>query len=355
MYEQQRKKGRPLTGTERSLIEHLYKLGFTQTAIAKEVGVWPSTICRELRRGMVDQLNGDTWEYYRIYSPQKAQNRADYMKSAHGPDLKIVNRADYLAALEAHILTGSSPQDAIAKVGSDYGVTISKTTCYRYIQMKLFPSLRYKHLPQGHPKKGKGTVSHANVSHPKHRSIEHRAKSIRNREEVGHWELDSVIGKAEGTGESCLVMTDRKTRGEIIIKARSKTAADTVHALQWLKCQIGRDWKLIFHTITNDNGSEFADQDGIDALGVTTFYCHPQSPHERGTNEVTNKLVRRKLPKGKSMAKVTQKQATEVQHWVNHYTRPMFGGKSAADMLKEELDKLPLYNREKVYRFFDLL
>lgn len=40
MYEQQRKKGRPLTGTERSLIEHLYKLGFTQTAIAKEVGVW---------------------------------------------------------------------------------------------------------------------------------------------------------------------------------------------------------------------------------------------------------------------------------------------------------------------------
>ena len=97
MYEQQRKKGRPLTGTERSLIEHLYKLGFTQTAIAKEVGVWPSTICRELRRGMVDQLNGDTWEYYCIYSPQKAQSRADYMKSAHGPDLKIGNRADYLA------------------------------------------------------------------------------------------------------------------------------------------------------------------------------------------------------------------------------------------------------------------
>ena len=65
MYEQQRKKGRPLTGTERNLVAHLYKLGFTQTAIAKEVGVWPSTICRELRRGMVDQLNGATWEYYK--------------------------------------------------------------------------------------------------------------------------------------------------------------------------------------------------------------------------------------------------------------------------------------------------
>ena len=142
MYEQQRKKGRPLTGTERNLIAHLYKLGFTQTAIAKEVGVWPSTICRELRRGMVDQLNGATWEYYKTYSPQKAQYHADYMRTAHGPDLKIGSRADYLAALEAHMLTGSSPQDAIAKVGSAYGITISKTTCYRYIHMRLFPTLR---------------------------------------------------------------------------------------------------------------------------------------------------------------------------------------------------------------------
>ena len=97
------KKGRPLTGAERNLIAHLYKLGFTQTTIAKEVGVWPSTICRELRRGMVDQLNGATWEYYKTYSPQKAQCHADYMRTAHGPDLKIGSRADYLAALESYM------------------------------------------------------------------------------------------------------------------------------------------------------------------------------------------------------------------------------------------------------------
>lgn len=71
------------------------------------------------------------------------------MRTAHGPDLKIGSRADYLAALESYMLTGSSPQDAIAKVGSAYGITISKTTCYRYIRMSLFQTLRYKHLPQG--------------------------------------------------------------------------------------------------------------------------------------------------------------------------------------------------------------
>ena len=221
--------------------------------------------------------------------------------------------------------------------------------------MKLFPTLRYANPPQGHRKKGKHTVVRANVSHPEHRSIEKRDKAVLDRQQGGHWEFDSVVGKAKGTGESCLVMTGRKTKAEIMLKPENKDAASTVQALQWLKEQIGPDWETLFLALTCDNGGEFADQAGIDALGVTTFYCHPQSPHERGTNEVTNKLVRRKLPKGKSMANITQKEATEIQHWVNHYTRPMFGGKSAADMLKAELDKIQLIDREWVYKFFNLL
>ena len=286
MYESPRKKGRPLTENERNLISHLLRLGHTQTDIAKVIGVYPSTICRELRRGEVELLNSDKWIYYKTYSPQKAQMQADYMKTAHGPDLKIGNRRDYLAALEAYMLTGSSPEDAISKVGDDYGIRISKTTCYRYIKMRLFPSLCYKHLPQGHPKKGKGQVHRSNVAHPGHRSIERRAYTIHTRKAPFHWEIDSVVGKAEGKSESCLVMTERTTRAEIVLKVKDKTAAETVKALQRLKREIGRDWYMIFKTLTCDNGPEFADQAGIDALGVTTVYCHPQAPHERGTNEI---------------------------------------------------------------------
>lgn len=310
MYTEQRPKGLPLTENERNLIAYLLKKGYNQTAIAKELGVWPSTICREIKRGQVEQLNGSTWEYYSIYSPQKAQGRAEYMRTAHGPDLKVSNRFDYLAALESWMLSGSSPEDAIHQVGNDYGITISKTTCYRYIEMKLFSTLRFKHLPQGHPKTGKS--------------------------------------------ESLLVISERKTRAEIILKAESKTSAETVRQLRRLRRYFGSDWKLIFHTLTSDNGSEFADQAAIDGLGVTMFYCHPQSPHERGTNEVNNKLIRRKFPKGQSLSRVTQTQATQVQHWVNNYSRPMFGGSSAADMLKAEFEKLPLNDRAKVYRFFGL-
>ena len=122
--------------------------------------------------------------------------------------------------------------------------------------------------------------------------------------------------------KSVLVLTERKTRAEIVLKPRDKTTAETVKSLQRLRRYLGRDWKLLFKTITCDNGSEFADQAGIDALGVQTFYCHPRCPSERGTNEINNKLVRRKFPKGQSLRKVTQKQAIAVQQWVNQYTRP---------------------------------
>ena len=71
MYTEQRPKGLPLTENERNLIAYLLKKGYNQTAIAKELGVWPSTICREIKRGQVEQLNGSTWEYYTIYSPPK--------------------------------------------------------------------------------------------------------------------------------------------------------------------------------------------------------------------------------------------------------------------------------------------
>ena len=325
IYESPRPKGRPLTENERNLIAHLCKLGFNQTAIAKEVGVSPSTICRELKRGQVEQINGDTWEYYTIYSPQKAQARADYMRSSHGPDLKVGSNRAYLAALEKYIFAGSSPQDAIHRVGDAFGVIISKTTCYRYIDMRLFERLRYKHLPQGHPKTGKGSKSHSNIANPGRRSI-----------------------------ERILVLTERKTRTEIILKPAGKSSGDTVTELRRLRRYLGRDWSVIFKTLTSDNGPEFADQAGLDALGVTMFYCHPQSPHERGTNEVTNKLVRRKFPRGQSLAKVTKKQVQQVQHWVNGYCRPMFGGRTAADLLLETLCKMPLRNRAKVYRFFGL-
>lgn len=132
------------------------------------------------------------------------------------------------------------------------------------------------------------------------------------------------------------------TRQEIVIKVADKTALSTVSAMRWLKRQLGKDFKLLFQTLTSDNGCEFADQAGLDALGLTTYYCHPQAPHERGGNENNNKLLRRYFPKGKSMRNKTQYDATMAQHFINGYPREMFGGDAAATFSKRNWSDFPI-------------
>ena len=354
MLYENRRKGKHLTADERARIECLHRQGLTQTAIAREIGVSQQTISKELKRGQVTQLNYRTWVYFRTYSADVAQRDADYQKTAHGPDLKIGKNRAYLQALERAILVKHSPYAAIKQVAQSgkFEMCISKTTCYRYIQGGLFESVTYEHLPVGHPKKRNGRVVRMRTSRPDHRSIERRDKAISTRQQFGHWEGDSIIGK-HGIGESCLTLTDRKYRLSIVIKVKEKTAVNTVSALQRLRRYFGKhDYNVLFRTLTLDNGAEFADQAGMDKTGVTVFYAHPQSPGERGSNEHGNKMLRRMFPKGQSLRNATQKEATAAQNWLNAYPREMFGGKSAAQMFAQELPNLPLQHPDRVAQFF---
>lgn len=140
---------------------------------------------------------------------------------------------------------------------------------------------------------------------------------------------------------------------QIILRPKDKTAAETTRCLRYLKHIFGRDYNKIFKTITCDNGSEFADQQAFESVGSMFFYCHPSCPSERGSNENANILIRRKLPKGQTMKKVTQKRATHIQHWLNDYPRHIFDGKTAFEMFMQDLPALGLHNEKRVINFFD--
>lgn len=137
-------------------------------------------------------------------------------------------------------------------------------------------------------------------------SIDKRPKEIDTREEFGNWEMDSVLGKRGKSKNTLLVLTERKTRNEIIFKLPDHTDEAVVAALDRLERKWGTDmFKRVFKTITVDNGSEFADAEGLQRSIINegekrtkVYYCHPYSSWERGTNEVTNKMIRRKIPKG---------------------------------------------------------
>lgn len=94
----------------------------------------------------------------------------------------------------------------------------------------------------------------------------------------------------------------------------------------------------MFKTITVDNGSEFADWEGMQQSAadesekrVTVFYCHPYCSFERGSNENQNRLVRRKIPKGENFDDRTEDDIQMVEDWINDYPREMFGWKPPAN------------------------
>lgn len=151
-----------------------------------------------------------------------------------------------------------------------------------------------------------------------------------------------MIGKAKGQKQSLLVLTERLTRYEIIIRVLSKTGAATVEALRETLTQFP---KGTFKSITVDNGSEFSDCQGMehDENGnkrLTVYYCHPYTSCERGSNERNNRIIRRFFRKGDSLHKVTQQDCDFVADQINDMPRKILGYATARELFDGELAKL---------------
>lgn len=328
-----------LTYNDRLQIEALFLHHHTKQEIADTIGCSYETIRRELKRGSYDRLNGSTWIMYEAYSADIAQADYDKKATAKGRNIKLGNSHEYAKFLEKKVIKENYSVDAALYAAKSNGFTLklSRTTVYRYINDGIFLKLSNKHLPQGKRSKGKSNYPRKAARAP-YRSIEQRNIS---RDDFGHWEMDTVVGKAKGASECLLVLTERKTREEIVIKMKAKTAENTVKALNTLCSRFANQFSKIFKTLTMDNGSEFADAIGIETYKgkhrTIVFYCHPYSSYERGSNECANKLIRRHIPKGVSMQGVTQQKAHAIQSWINNYPRRMFNGKCSNDLFFHEL------------------
>ena len=204
----------------------------------------------------------------------------------------------------------------------------------------IFPNITNKDLPEkGERKREYNKVREK--KEPRGRSIEEREPEVDERKEPGHWEMDSVLGK-KGTKARLLVLSERVTRSEIIIKVQDGRAITVVRALDRLERELGDLFPVIFKSITCDNGSEFANWAGIErsvwkrkGQRTTVYFCHPYTACERGTNENINRMIRRHFPKGTDFGKVTAAEVKRVERWINTYPREILGFSSSADMFAE--------------------
>lgn len=167
--------------------------------------------------------------------------------------------------------------------------------------------------------------------------INNRAAAADERSVFGHWEMDTVYS-GKNRGKSCLlVLTERVTRKEIIIKMPDRTSTSTVAALDSLERKLGRRaFKSMFKSITCDNGVEFSDIFGIMKHNRTDVYhCHAYASWERGSNENQNKLIRRFIKKGDNISKYTKKQIQDIEDWINMLPRKLFGGRSSFELFEK--------------------
>jgi IS30 family transposase len=292
--------------TDRLKIEWCFSHGIvSKKAIAHELNCSLSTVYHEFKR--------DCWYWHTDpefidhcrYSAMKAQQDYDWKNSIRGQHDKIGNNWEFINFIEKQILSGVSPARALYRWNKqNTGFTVSVKTLYRYIDSGLyFTRIINKNLIEKPFRKRSYNHTKVCKSAPAGHSIEKRPLIIADRSTFGHWEMDSIIGKARGKRESLLVLTERLTRYEIVLRADSKTSAATVQSLRHISRLC--NFPDLFKTITVDNGSEFKDCKGIEQYGTTVYYCHPYTSCERGSNERNNRVLRRYFPKGKSLSKIT--------------------------------------------------
>ena len=174
-------------------------------------------------------------------------------------------------------------------------------------------------------------------------SIEMRPVDILSREYFGDWEMDTVKGIRGKTKGCLLVLTERKTRNELTFKLPDQKAASVVAVLDDLEDLLGNDFSNVFHTITVDNGVEFADFEGMQKSKMrsgnrtSVYYCHAYSSCERGSNENANRLIRRHAPKGADLDQLTHDDVKTIQRWINNYPRKLLGYRTSGELFQAEV------------------
>lgn len=337
-----------LTHDDRIKIEALLKAKHTPQEIADNIGCHISTIYREMKRGSYNHRNSD-WTEEERYSPDIAEEKYRENLAAKGPGLKIGNDVELANYIEKEILTKKrSPEAVLGRMkrqGIKFSVTICTTTLYSYIDKGIFLNLTNKDLPVKKTEKREYKKVQRSRAQ-KGDSIEKRPEEVDTRETFGHWEMDTVIGKRGQSKKSLLVLTERKTRKEIIMELKRHTAENVVRAINRLEKKWGKMFYKIFKTITVDNGSEFADYEGLakayNRKGSRTkiYYCHPYSSSERGSNENQNKMIRRHIPKGTDIDTLPKGKVQEVEKWINDYPRGIFDFATSEEMFNEELEAI---------------
>lgn len=299
---------------ERELLQEMLRQGKRQTEIATALLKSQSSISREIRR-----VRDGTCPYLPIRAQrayERARKRSVRVKRLKSPEILHDVTRKLKKKWSPEIIANTQVPE----------LKVSFSTIYRALKRREIPGLTEANALRRRGKRkycrGGGKTIHSG------RSIHLRDEVVNQRQRIGDWEGDAVLG---AVGKGLLVtLIDRKSRFLLMATVPSKHAGlvrETVVRL--LK-------RRVSHTITFDNGSEFAEYEAIEKeTKALVYFADTHSPWQRGSNENVNELIRWYFPKGTDFTKVTEEQVRRVCDEINHRPRKILNWNTPAMVFRK--------------------
>jgi IS30 family transposase len=323
-----------LSFAERERISRGLAAGQSGRQIARALGRSASTVCREIAGC------GGRERYRALRGERRAQQMARRPKAT-----KLSRSPRLLAAVEAGLVEGWSPQQISARLTQDYpddpAMRISHETIYLslYVQSRgelrrqLTAQLRTQRTtrkPQGRPVR-RGQI-------PGMLMISERPAEVEDRALPGAWEGDLLMGSRSRS--AVLTLVERHTRYVLLGYLGRDHSTD--HVITVLRSLIQTLPARLVTSVTWDQGKEMAaHQKFTVATGVQVFFCDPHSPWQRGSNENTNGLLRQYLPKGTDLAVHDQAQLDRIAARLNGRPRQTLAWRKPVEKMAELLGVTP--------------
>jgi transposase, IS30 family len=313
-----------LTEGQRYEIEALRKANVKQKEIARILGRHKSVISREISRNS-DQRSGD---YRASLAERKCRER-------HASKPKCIYFTDEIKEYVNNRLSDDYSPEQIAGEAKSKGIKcVSHERIYQHIWAnKRNKGVLYKHLRQhGKRYRKRGASKDKRGQIVGRNGIENRPQIVEKKERIGDLEADLVIGKNHKG--ALLTINDRATGMLYMKKIESKEAAVVEQGM----IELLGHFQTKIHTVTTDNGKEFANHAKIaEKLDIDYYFARPYHSWERGANENLNGLIRQYFPKGSDFEHITHEQVNHVIQKLNNRPRKRFGYLSPTVVLNQAI------------------
>jgi IS30 family transposase len=292
-----------LTREQRYQIYALLKMEHNQSEIAECLGVHKSTISRELFR------NRGQRGYRPRQAHQKALSRRDHTR------MRI--SSENWSMVEDKIRLEWSPEQVSGWLKRHLAIEISHEWIYQYVLAdKRVGGDLHRHLRCQKKRRKRYGGYDRRGKLPNRVSIEQRPAIVDQRQRIGDWEVDTIVGK--GHRQAIVTLTERKSRFALLRKVGRRSADLVGEAV----IDLLQPFSEHLFTITGDNGKEFADHERIaQELKTDFFFAHPFTAWERGANENMNGLVRQYIPKKREFAFIRNDELQFITDRLNHRPR----------------------------------